>query len=1211
MADTPVTAGTATGGRAPASPQWQAGDLVLGTYRVVGLIGEGGMGKVYEVLHTGWNIKLAVKTIRPEILQTTGAEQLFIREAETWINLGLHPHVVSCYYVRLVDGLHRVFVEHVGGGSLSDWIRSMRLYDGGHHQALERILDIAIQFAWALHFAHGQGLVHRDVKPSNVMITSDGATKLTDFGLMAAYEEAGREPVPMQVQPTRSNRPLMTPRYCSPEQYARLPLSPKTDMWSWAVSILEMFCGEPPVPVGHVADAALGSIASSEPEYDYLPRIPPSVLEMLTACLSRNPFERPADMLAIADRLRETYSQITEQPYKREYPKYTPEMADSLNNRALSLLDLGKREEAEKTLSRAIEVESQHPEATYNRGLLLWRSGRLTDTDLINEMENIYSSRKGHWASAYLHGQVSLEAGEYVSSARLFREALDSTDDEGLVRDALGMAEARIASSKRVLQSLSGHREEVNSVTFSPDGSFLVSGGGDGTLRLWETETGRCLRVLQDRTKKVTCVRLSSDGTRAVSIGGEGTGGGLILGAIASLEGGTPEDFIAVWNLVTGERLQTLDGHTAGNTSLSLSGDGRLLASGGDDNTTDLWDLRSGSFLRTLKGHGRSMTWGNLRLSFRWWDPFVRMFINLSGVVDGSVQSVCLTDDGRYLLSGGMDGRVVMWETQSGRRIRTFRGHEGTVMSIALVPGKNLALSGSEDSTLRLWDMSTGECVRVLAGHSAGVNSVWVSSDGSLALSGSNDQKARLWSLDKGRCIRTLDEARMVMTVALSPDNKQALTAGWRFETNANRVAFEPRLWHLDCANIYEAPFVLTRVPTSEASLRAENTYRKGIEDARGAVGNREFEAARGILTQARSQQGCSRRGDAFKLWTSLYKHMFRSEIVSVWGAGKLAGHRDRGWSLRMVPDAEQVLSSSHDGALRLWDLDSLDCVRVFSGPKEKVSSISISQDGRVAITASEDNTLRVWDFPTGKYKKTLQKLRKGRGSVASAPFIRGGRYALSVGWGYSKRERRGSRKLCEPDISPQDPSDEYYIRKWDLATGRWDYTLELPGRPLISYDGCTAVIATGTGDFLIVDTESGSLVRTVASDRGEQQAVCINRCGHRIALRTQTEHLRVCDLITGEHVSTLDHGNYVSCACFDPGGLYIVTGDLDGSIKFWEVLSGRCIQQIHAHDSTVEWMSFTDDAKYLVSSGTNDMINICIVDWQLTPAVGETSVLM
>lgn len=202
----------ATPARTNATPEnvpaaWHVGDVVLDLYEVLGELGEGGFGKVYRVHHRGWIRDLAVKSIRPQLLERRGAVEGFERECETWINLGLHPHIVSCHYVRRLGGIPRVFAEYVDGGSLADWIRDGRLYAGGPDRALARILDVAIQFAWGLHYAHEQGLVHQDVKPANVLLTTDGTVKVTDFGLAKAQLAAsGQGSSPFASSPLPAGR---------------------------------------------------------------------------------------------------------------------------------------------------------------------------------------------------------------------------------------------------------------------------------------------------------------------------------------------------------------------------------------------------------------------------------------------------------------------------------------------------------------------------------------------------------------------------------------------------------------------------------------------------------------------------------------------------------------------------------------------------------------------------------------------------------------------------------------------------------------------------------------------------------------------------------------------------------------------------------------------------------------------------------------------
>ena len=93
--------------------EWNVGDVILDLYEITGILGEGGMGRVYKAHHRGWNIDLAIKCPKPEHFQTEKQKENFVRECETWINLGLHPHIVSCCYVRTIDGIPCVFAEYV------------------------------------------------------------------------------------------------------------------------------------------------------------------------------------------------------------------------------------------------------------------------------------------------------------------------------------------------------------------------------------------------------------------------------------------------------------------------------------------------------------------------------------------------------------------------------------------------------------------------------------------------------------------------------------------------------------------------------------------------------------------------------------------------------------------------------------------------------------------------------------------------------------------------------------------------------------------------------------------------------------------------------------------------------------------------------------------------------------------------------------------
>ena len=304
---------------------WKVGDVILDRYEVKQVFTGGGMGLVYRVHHLEWNIDLAVKSPRPEFFQSQHQIENFEREAETWVNLGLHPHTVSCFYIRRLGGIPRIFIEFLESGSLADWVRSRHLYEGGPEKALERILDIAIQFAWGLGYAHEQGLIHQDVKPANVLLGADGTLKVTDFGLAKARSVSGERTAVHErsILATYGGR---TPAYCSPEQAEMAArngqetiaqnsptLTRRTDIWSWGVSVMEMFCGEPPCTQGgHTAAAVLESYLEFQEELEpRLPRIPKGLFELLHQCFQRNQEQRPKDMGEVASALKDIWRQST------------------------------------------------------------------------------------------------------------------------------------------------------------------------------------------------------------------------------------------------------------------------------------------------------------------------------------------------------------------------------------------------------------------------------------------------------------------------------------------------------------------------------------------------------------------------------------------------------------------------------------------------------------------------------------------------------------------------------------------------------------------------------------------------------------------------------------------------------------------------------------------------------------------------------------
>ena len=183
-------------------------------------------------------------------------------------------------------------------------------------------------------------------------------------------------------------------------------LTHSTDVWSWAVSVLEMFTGRVAWPSGSVA----GHYLKRNVGDPRIPKMPPAVVELLERCFQRRPEDRLRNMGEIADALRGIYEQITGQPHPREMPEPGESLADNLNNRAVSLFDLGKQQEAAQKWQEALGVDPHHPETTYNWGLIQWRSLRMTDQKLLEKLREVRPSSADSARVDYLMGLVHLDA---------------------------------------------------------------------------------------------------------------------------------------------------------------------------------------------------------------------------------------------------------------------------------------------------------------------------------------------------------------------------------------------------------------------------------------------------------------------------------------------------------------------------------------------------------------------------------------------------------------------------------------------------------------------------------------------------------------------------------------------------------------------------------------------------------------------------------
>ncbi len=295
----------------PGSIPWAKAPLV-GDFEIERPLGAGGMGVVYLVRNRSSGQYFAVKKM---LLYDEGSRRNFLAELQTWIDLPEHPHLTACRFFRTVGNELFIFADYVDSGTLESAIQQRQL------PRLDQVLDMAIQFAWGLHAAHKSGLIHQDVKPGNALLTSEGLLKVTDFGLARArsiVEGTSSRAAGKSVLVSCSG---LTPAYCSPEQSEGRPLSRKTDIWSWGVSVLEMFVGEVTWMSGVAAADVLENYLETDSSDPRLPAMPKGVAEVLHKCFRVNPAERWANLAECAEVLKKVYRREQNTAYARVEPR--------------------------------------------------------------------------------------------------------------------------------------------------------------------------------------------------------------------------------------------------------------------------------------------------------------------------------------------------------------------------------------------------------------------------------------------------------------------------------------------------------------------------------------------------------------------------------------------------------------------------------------------------------------------------------------------------------------------------------------------------------------------------------------------------------------------------------------------------------------------------------------------------------------------------
>jgi WD40 repeat protein len=426
---------------------------------------------------------------------------------------------------------------------------------------------------------------------------------------------------------------------------------------------------------------------------------------------------------------------------------------------------------------------------------------------------------------------------------------------------------------------------EILCLAFSPDGATLASGEYHGALTLWDTQSGQRIWRATAHLHEVRCVSFAPAGDLLASASQDGT--------------------LRLWDAKTGECVQTLDTGENALCTVSFHPSGNFLASGAQDGMVRLWGVARTE--RTVPGARYSLT------TRRGWSPRLWALAFAGGTRLG---------DQEFLMAGGDDGRIQVWDWPSGVLHRILRGHTRPVWALAYPSAtehaERLLASGSIDMTVRLWHVQSGQCRRILHGHTGGVLALSFHPRGALLASGGYDNRVCLWEIETGECLAVFTECQdTVRTLAFSPDGGW-LAAGSSDHTvhlwNARTFAYHGALY-----GHHHAVMSLAFDPTGQVLASAEGDCVR--------LWNLQTGQCQALLPGCYPLVFHPTKPILFALQRN------RSIVQSVDGQAGQVVHQYTGaighlHCLQVSPNGQQVFGAGEEGFIRVWDCSSGELIQ-------------------------------------------------------------------------------------------------------------------------------------------------------------------------------------------------------------------------------------------------------------------------------------------
>lgn len=996
---------------------------------VLRLIDRGGQAIVYEAVQKSTNRRMALKVF---LLGLTGADRharRFEREVDLLVGLR-HPGIVTVYDSgTTADGHPFIAMDYLEGRRLDVWALE-ELGLPCDRRSVRRLLELFAEACEAVRHAHQQGVIHRDLKPGNILIDADGIPHVLDFGLAKATSASDSRGL------TVTGEFFGTLAYAAPEQVSGHPdrMDTRADVFALGVILYELLTRELP----HSSDGAVADVVR---RISGVVPAPPSALNpaldeeldtIVLKALSKEPDRRYHSAAELLDDVRR-YLAGEAISAKRDSTWYV--LRKTLRHYRLPLAAAG-------TFVAMLFVFSVWMALLYGRAHRAEDAAVQTAQDLTASL-TVANIERGRMMNVTDNVPLAEELVWREFFASPHTDIPTRATSASLPTSPAYWALWEIYRRNPCLATAHLNNGQVLAIAFAHDEKSILTTGSEGTICRWDPATWRkedILTLKSPSEPESVFYAFLDDAKRIMRV---------------------KANTLEIWDLSDGTRINQFSDPQFNNARPVVSGDGKAVAFLVMTNEVALFDLEDLDHPRRFRVTGEhlielAISLDRRRLAAASRDGTIRLLEATSGK-EISVTKIEHTKDlgglqfsadgTRLGLRAGYLAMVL--DTRLLAQLGVLRGHVSNVKAIAFDPMGHRLVTVSNDKTVRLWDVERVALCAILSGHNSATCCAAFSSDGRLVASGDDSGVVKLWEVAPNSCFtHVMTPGCPVNSIAYSPDGSLLATVGGdkgpQGEQSANVQLWDARTFqsktsfagHTETVSAVAFSPDGSRLATSsfDGTIRIWNLFngeQVGLLDLGARVNRLDFSRDGRWLV--------SGSDDAFvRLWDARDGRLFRA----------MALHRKRVPSVAFSPDCRTFASTGMDGIVGLWNVDSEAPRAVLDVPTGPARVVRFSPDGRIVATGSDDWLIRLWDPETGTLRRTLTGHRQ---SVLSLAFSSDGALLVSGDWAG-------------------------FIHLWDVESGRNLAKFESPSTGYLvmdlafSPDGRHLAVAMASGGFGVWD---------------------------------------------------------------------------------------------------------------------------------------------